>query len=82
MAARKQQKQTVSAEVVVERDAFDVSPKVVIPVLGQLLVVVALWVATGEYNQEELVVSVSALINAVLGYEAKDDEIAEVELEV
>lgn len=79
MAQKKKQKVVAESDVAVveAREPFDISPKVVIPVLGQLLVVLGLWVATGEFNKEEVLVSFTALVNALLGYQTEETVVVE-----
>jgi hypothetical protein len=54
------------------RDPRSVSPKVVVPVVFQLLGVIALGIITGEFNIEEISVLGTALLTAILGYNVTD----------
>ncbi len=53
-------------------DPNRVSPKVLVPAVGQLLVAIALAIITGEVNGPEIAAAVSAVITLALGYSATD----------
>lgn len=70
MAAAKKPANVQNQLVVPTRDKYDVSPKVLIPVLGQFGVAVALLIVTGDSTS--VIPAVTAVLTAVLGYQTPD----------
>lgn len=70
MAAVKKPANVQNQIVAPTREPYDVSPKVIIPVLGQLGVAVALLIVTGDSTS--VIPAVTAVLTAVLGYQTPD----------
>lgn len=46
-------------------------PAVFLPALAALVGMVGVWIATGEFNREELALVVTGLLYALIGYPAR-----------